>query len=198
MYSMTIAITALKSNSSNSPKTYIWYLKLLPVDSKQMKQRDWYGQTGDLLDWSLAITRCCKSQQQEPCLESQTANVTTLKDKITRFFEAFGSRYCPKKSLLKTSSKAKRVCASEIKSLNKYCDSRISPSRNPKKSCRGFGRSSGPEKQIPARCRRSHLPSLFLWSVPKPNCRVPRSRRWWERFVRFSLIHRYRFLFEAG
>ena len=165
MYSMTIATTALKSNSSNSPKTYIWYLKLLPVDSKQMKQRDWYGQTGDLLDWSLAITRCCKSQQQEPCLESQTANVTTLKDK-TRFFEARGSRYYPKKSLLKTSSKAKRLCASEINSpfkycRDEYCDSRISPFRNPKKSCRGPGRSSGPEKQIPARCRRSHLPSLF-------------------------------------
>ena len=101
MYSMTIATTAPKSNSSNSPKTYIWYLKLLPVDSKQMKQRDWYGQTGDLLEWSLAITRCCKSQQQEPCLESQTANVTTLKDKIMRFFELAGRGIARKNRCLK-------------------------------------------------------------------------------------------------
>ena len=48
-------------------------------------------------------------------LESQTTNVTTLKDEIVRFFEARGSQYdYPKNSLLKVSSKAKQLCIVKI------------------------------------------------------------------------------------
>ena len=37
---MTITTTALKSNSLNSPKTYIWHLKLLRIDSNQNNVTD--------------------------------------------------------------------------------------------------------------------------------------------------------------
>ena len=47
-------------------------------------------------------------------LESQTVNVTA-RTRARDFYEVRGSRYSPKKSLLKVSKKAKRLCETDIK-----------------------------------------------------------------------------------
>ena len=190
---MTIATTALKSNSSNSPKTYIWNLKLLRI----------------VTTW--LIIRCCRKSLTPRTvswkLESQTANVTTLKDGIVRFFEARGSQYYLKNSLLKVSSKAKQLCIVKINVVTvSYPATRAGseegrllwqakypPSQNKtKKSCRD-SRRSWRKKQIPARCKGptshhfSNGPSLNRILVFQDH--VGRERG------AYVLIHWYRFLF---
>ena len=94
------------------------------------------------------------------------------KDKITRFSEVRGSQYCPNNSLLKASSTAKQRCETELKKDSFEARSSIvkinivtvkyPPPKATTKNHAGDNRSSGGEKQIPARCKRSHLLSLLV------------------------------------
>ena len=94
------------------------------------------------------------------------------KDKITRFSEVRGSQWCPNNSLLKASSTAKQRCETELKKDSFEARSSIvkinivtvkyPPPKATTKNHAGDNRSSGGEKQIPARCKRSHLLSLLV------------------------------------
>ena len=70
---MMITTTALLSNSSNSPKTYIWHLKLLRIDTKQNNVFDMATleiYLIDLLLWRAAVNHW----RQESCLETRIAH----------------------------------------------------------------------------------------------------------------------------